>query len=46
MPKVKKLLIKSKQIKPLIYTKRKSGKDGFTHNVRIVRLKSKRKKTK
>ena len=43
MAKVKKPLIESKRIGPLIYTKRKSKKDGFTHNVRIARLKSKKK---
>lgn len=43
MAKVKKHLIKSKRIGPLIYTKRESEKDGFTHNVRIVKLKSKKK---
>ncbi len=41
MAKVKKPLIKSKRIGPLIYKERKSKKDGFTHRVRIKRLKSK-----
>lgn len=46
MAKVKKLLPESKQVKPLIYTERKDNKDGFTHNVRMARIKSKRKKTR
>jgi len=43
MAKGKKPLIKSKRIGPLIYTERVSKKDSFTHNVRITRLKPKKK---
>jgi len=49
MAKVKGKLIKSNRISPLTYSKRtlkKSGGDEFTHNVRCVRLKSKRQKRK
>jgi len=43
MAKVKKPLIKSKRIKSLIYKECKSKKDGFTHDVQMKRLKSKKK---
>jgi len=46
MAKVKNPLLESKQIKNLIYTKRKSENDGFTHNVKTARVKSRKKKTR
>lgn len=46
MPKVIQPLLESKQIKSLIYTKRKSENDGFTHNVKIARVKFKKKRTR
>ena len=43
MAKVKKSLIESKRIGPLIYKERKSKKDGFTCDVQMKILKSKKK---
>lgn len=46
MAKVKNPLIETNKISPLTYSKRtikKSGGDDFTHNVRFIRKKSKRK---
>ena len=47
MAKIKGKLIKGNRIGPLAYSKRtleKNGGDEFTHNVRCVRLKSKKEK--
>lgn len=42
MAKVKNPLINSKQVGPLKYKRRNAKKDGFTHNVSIVRPKTNR----
>ncbi len=49
MAKVKGRLTNKKRIGPAVFSKRtikKSGGDDYTHNVRCVRLKSKRQKRK
>lgn len=43
MAKIKGKLIKENKICPLVYTKRSQG-DGWTHNVKSIRIKSKRRK--
>jgi len=44
MAKIKGKLIEENKVGPLIYTKRKSRRDGWTHNVKSVKIKSRRKK--
>ncbi len=44
MAKIKGKLIKENKVEPLVYTKRKSYGDDWTHNVKSVKIKSKRKK--
>jgi hypothetical protein len=44
MAKIKRKLIKKNKIGPLIFTENKFQKDGLTHNVKSVRIKSKKKK--
>lgn len=44
MAKIKGKIIKENKVGPLIYTERKSCGDGWTHNVKSVKVKSKRKK--
>ena len=43
MAKIKNLFPETKQVKSLIFTERKDKKDGNTHNVRVKRLKPKKK---